>query len=99
MHLPGHDLSLDSLLIPASVTEICAGAFSRFINLQTVAISSDTLIESIVGFSDCTLLWSVLFSSAPSLQRLSSFECCCALRRIKIPASVQNLCGFPTVLI
>jgi hypothetical protein len=84
---------LTSITIPASVTNINAGAFINCASLETVTFASGSqlLIIGIAAFEGCTSLKSITIPSSVISINNNAFFTCSSLMAITIPSSVTSI--------
>ena len=86
------DLSLSSVTIPPSVTEM-EGAFKYCKSVQKVTISDGVKSIGYQAFSDCRFLTSVTIPNSVTSIEVGAFWGCCSLAGITIPNSVTRIGG------
>ena len=84
---------LTSINIPASITDINAGAFINCTSLETVTFASGSqlLIIGIAAFEGCTSLKSITIPSSVISINNNAFFTCSSLTSIISPASVTSI--------
>jgi len=83
------DSSLETLVIPSSVTEIGEGAFRGCTSLRSVVIPEDVTEIGPGAFEGCTSLASVTIPSSVTGIGDSAFEGCTSLSMARVPAGLK----------
>ncbi len=79
--------------LPANLTELPAGAFSKCTALKTVTFPEGLAAIGEEAFADCTSLQEVTFPE--SLRKIDTwaFRCCVGLTHVEIPATLTEMGG------
>ena len=84
-----NDALVKALVIPQGVTQISAGAFQSYGNLESVVIPSTVKSIGAEAFSGCTSLTSVTIEDGVQTIGSRAFWSCTALTSLVIPSSVK----------
>lgn len=83
--------SLQSIVIPNSVTEIGVRAFSGCTSLQSIVIPDSVTQIGELAFSDCSSVQSIIIPDSVTRIEGGAFCNCTSLQSIKIPDSVTQI--------
>ncbi|MCQ2274064.1 MAG: leucine-rich repeat protein [Bacteroidales bacterium] len=83
--------SLQSIVIPDSVTEIRSGAFSGCSSLQSIVIPDSVTKIGDHAFDDCSSLQSIAIPDSVTKIEYNAFRGCSSLQSIVIPDSVTEI--------
>lgn len=83
--------SLTKVIIPSSVTKICAKSFKNCSNLKEITIPSSATIIEESSFENCSSLEKISIQSALTSISNNLFKGCSSLKEFIIPPSVKTI--------